>query len=506
MLATLRVPDLQYGPLLSGCTEGTRLDTLERINEWITDLDAPNILWLKGHPGIGKTAIATSVVENLEKMNRLGSGFFFQRSKAAVMTASVLWCSVAYDLARRYHIIREGVISALRAEEISPTTVNVDKLFHLLIEQPITESEDISDDNLPVVVIDGLDECGGLDGPYFESRRRVIRSLENWSRLPGRFKLIVTSREESDIAKGFSGMSHYPIDLSAGLTVEGQSSVDIRAFLTRRFQQVVYQYKDLLSPDWPGPQVIEELVDKSAGLFILAKTTVDFISLEDPQRRLDLVLQGVGAGNLHAMYTQVLSESFPHPGEDELRHFHRVVGTIILSKEPLSFLSLQRLLSMETPALERICNGLHSVMRTQDALKFHHPSFVDFLMDPDGCPSTFLIKRDQEARKITLACFRVMKETLRFNICNLKSSYLRNADIENLDSLVEQCIPHHVSYSSRFWAHHLAETPFHDDLFEALRYFMERQFLFWLEVLSLTRSVNLVSSPLRLLVDWIQVR
>ena len=60
ILARLKVPDLECGPHTMQCMEGTRLDILGKINAWTTDFDAPNILWLKGHPGVGKSAIATS--------------------------------------------------------------------------------------------------------------------------------------------------------------------------------------------------------------------------------------------------------------------------------------------------------------------------------------------------------------------------------------------------------------------------------------------------------------
>jgi hypothetical protein len=105
-----------------------------------------------------------------------------------------------------------------------------------------------------------------------------------------------------------------------------------------------------------------------------------------------------------------------------------------------------------------------------------------------------------------LACLRTMKENLRFNICELKSSYLRNSDIPGLDSQVEQYTPPHVFYSSRFWASHLAETVFDVKIFDHLRYFMQNQFLFWLEVLSLIKLVNLASGMLRILADWLRVR
>jgi pantothenate kinase-related protein Tda10 len=78
LLTDLKPVDLECGPNVGECLEGTRLDLLERIKEWTTDFSAPNILWLKGHPGVGKSAIATSMVEHLSAIKRLGSRFFFQ--------------------------------------------------------------------------------------------------------------------------------------------------------------------------------------------------------------------------------------------------------------------------------------------------------------------------------------------------------------------------------------------------------------------------------------------
>jgi hypothetical protein len=139
-------------------------------------------------------------------------------------------------------------------------------------------------------------------------------------------------------------------------------------------------------------------------------------------------------------------------------------------------------------------------------LIFHHQSFIDFLIDPARSTSNFFVNRGQETRSLTLTCLRAMKEELRFNICDLKTSYLQNIDIPDITTRVEECIHPHVSYSCCFWANHLAETTFDIQVFEALQYFMETQFLFWLEVLSLIKRVNLASSILLLLSDWILVR
>jgi NACHT domain len=485
--------------------EGTRRDILERIDTWMTDFDAPNILWLKGHPGVGKSAISASVVERLGAAKRLGSRFFFQR-QATSMTTGALWRTVAYDLARQYPTMRTHLLAALKEDETIPAIVNAEKLFHQLIEKSIAASEEIPLERLPIIVIDALDECGGLDGQNSEVRRSLIRTLRSWARLPIRFKLIVTSRDESDIAQLFSKTKPHSIEISAGQVVETQSSQDIRTFITGQLQeQVVDRYEDSLPADWPGSQILDDLADKAAGLFIWAQTVVKFISEGEPQRRLKLVLKGSGAGDMKLLYSQILNTAFGRADEEEIDNIRRVLGAVILAKEPLPSSSLQLLLSMEAPTVKHICNGLQSILESKETLRFHHQSFVDFLIDPDRCPQTFLIRLEQERRSLTLACLQTMKRELKFNICHLESSYFRNSDIPNLASRIKEYIPLHVSYSCRFWATHLGETTFGADILDHIEYFMSNLFLVWLEVLSLTKQINVASSMLLLLIDWLKV-
>jgi hypothetical protein len=402
--------------------------------------------------------------------------------------------------------VRKHLLAALKEDETIPTSVDVEKLFRQLIEEPIVASEEISPERLPIVIIDALDECGGLNGQHSEARRSLMRTLGSWSRLPGQFKLIVTSRDESDIMRAFSRTKHHPIEISAGQMVEAQSSQDIRKFITNQLQErVVDQYEDSLPPNWPGPRIIENLADKAAGLFIWAQTVVKFISLGEPHKRLNLVLEGSGTGDMNALYSQILSTAFGHATEEEIYDFRRVLGTIILAKEPLSFSSLQLLLSLEAPAVRHICNGLQSILESRDTLRFHHQSSADFLIDPDRCPQIFLIRPEQQRRSLTLVCLETMKRELKFNICHLESSYVRNNDIPDLASRVKEWIPPHVSYSCQFWAKHLEETTFDTELLDRVEYFMSNLFLVWLEVLSLTRRVNVALRMLRLLIRWLQV-
>jgi hypothetical protein len=483
--------------------EGTREDILKAIDDWIADLDAPqNILWLKGYPGVGKSTVASSVVECLRGAKRLGSYLFFQREKSTVQTSDALWRSIGFDLSQRYPNVRNHLVKKLADDRDIPMTANIDNLFRQIIQEPLENSDGI----LPVIVIDALDECGGLDGKHSQHRRNILRTLSAWSHLTRRLKIVITSRDEDDIEQTLQNISHV-ITISAGSDASDQSLMDINKFLTTRFREIAIRYRSL-RPDWPGSQAIQQLGAKAGGLFIWARVVIEFIARGEPVGRLRLVEAGTGgAGDMAALYSQILKVSFPAPITPEvIDAFHSTLGAIILAKEPLTTASLGQLLTIEATQVEHICKELKSVVDSEDVLQITHQSFVDFLIDPVACPSSFCIKLEDENHRLTLACLRTMKSGLKFNMCKLESSYLLNTEVTDIESRIKQNIPSHLHYASLHWVHHLAAGGYDEGVSELIQEFMEKQFLFWLEVMSVTRQINVVSHMLSLLIDWMKVR
>ena len=139
-------------------------------------------------------------------------------------------------------------------------------------------------------------------------------------------------------------------------------------------------------------------------------------------------------------------------------------------------------------------------------MRITHQSFVDFLIDGMACPSAFCINLEKEEGRLALACFKIMKSNLQFNICNLESSYLLNNEVVDLDSWIEQNISSHLHYASLYWANHLSASRFDEEMLRLVQDFMERQFLFWLEVLSVTKQMNVAAHMLSLLIKWMKVR
>jgi len=484
--------------------EGTREGPLREIAAWTEDFSAPNILWLKGHPGVGKSAIAASVIHQLRENRRLGSQFIFRRQESNVSTPHALWRTVAFDLSRQYPGIRQKIIVELDADPHLIQTDKSEELFEKLVYTPLAGMEGVPDGRLPVIVIDGLDECGGLDGGNSQHRKDLLATLSKWHNLPPKIKIIVTSREERDIEKVLKDGSQL-IELPTGANIDHLSSEDITTFLKAGFKEIVDQ-KDL-RPDWPGPNAIQELSTLAKGLFMWAKVVVEFIADGVPSKQLERILkeksQVDGMSNL---YKTVLQVSFHQPTPDVLAAFQSMLGTIMLSKQSLSKKAIGDLHSIDPETMSDILHRLHSVVsQSGNILIITHQSFVDFLINP-LCPDDFRLTLETEEARLTLACLETMKHGLHFNICGLESSYHMNQDVSDMEMRVKDNISPHLSYSCRHWADHLGASAYEKDVVMQARGFMEVQFLFWLEVMSVMGRMDLALRSMSSVMKWIKVR
>ncbi|KIK11385.1 hypothetical protein PISMIDRAFT_122788 [Pisolithus microcarpus 441] len=85
------------------CLDGTRLEILEGITNWITDRDnkAPCILWLHGQARRGKSAIAHTIALRAQGLGLLGSCFCFARDRQVEKREGKILTTIARDLADR---------------------------------------------------------------------------------------------------------------------------------------------------------------------------------------------------------------------------------------------------------------------------------------------------------------------------------------------------------------------------------------------------------------------
>jgi len=138
--------------------ENTRTTILTKIEREIKSVNSPNVIWIRGFTGVGKSALAASIAIRLQEQHRHVIYFRFDRTQSTTITTKALWCSVTCDLARLYPSLREHLTQVSRKLISS----NIDRLFKSLIKTPLSMLNNVPPEELPVIVIDALDECGGL--------------------------------------------------------------------------------------------------------------------------------------------------------------------------------------------------------------------------------------------------------------------------------------------------------------------------------------------------------
>jgi len=385
---------------------------------------------------------------------------------------------------------------------------DIDRLFRSLIEEPLSAlDDDVPHDELPVIVIDALDECGGLrhDASEKQDLQSLLRTLKRWIQVDHlkRLKMVITSRPEGRIT--FTDLIRIH-EIPSGINVRPRDSAseDIRTLLKSRLESM--GMKGTLIE-----KALDYLVPRAAGIFIWATTVANFLK-RNPEGRFAMLKRDNGKGLtiLYSLYSVIVKASFEHDlEEEEIRAVVSVMGAMIFAKQPLDdnvliMLPEVKILGSDADNLGLIKKGLMSVIYPGPVLRFHHQSFEDFLLSPSFLqyhPELSAIQ-DQvhHERQLTVLCLRTLVSSkLHFNMCSLESSIVKNMDIQ---VAAKTTIPPLVSYSCQFWADHLVHTPSDETLMEAVKFMMYEKLLFWMEAMSLLGKTYEGSLILRRALAW----
>ncbi|KAJ7176744.1 hypothetical protein C8R46DRAFT_889572 [Mycena filopes] len=138
------------------CHPETRSEILSQIYDWSSKTHPQSsIFWLHGPAGAGKSAVAQSFCQRLQKDGRLGASFFFKRGHASRGNARRLFPTIAYQLSTLLPDLGD-VIAKVVENDPSVVSKAMSVQAQKLIVEPCREK---TPDLLLTIVIDGLDEC-----------------------------------------------------------------------------------------------------------------------------------------------------------------------------------------------------------------------------------------------------------------------------------------------------------------------------------------------------------
>jgi hypothetical protein len=486
---------------------GTRVAFVDFIINWVNNPASERGLILFGQAGTGKSTIAHEIARLFDKMHRLTSSFIFLRREQSVRKAYHLFTTLARDLADHYPSFKIALGKVVKDNTaLRVGTSDYGPLFESLILEPLKDLHIVG----PIlVVIDALDESGdttsGIGLHAFLSKNLI--------RLPSNFRVVITSRPEHAIVSTLVGAQSVKIKYMDDAELAAKTHEDIVAFFQQRLPSNEFRHD------------VEALAVKAEGLFQWAAVASQLIL--DPPVRFDYSEETCikhllepstnrhGQDLLDNLYEDALEGYFENQEARDL--FRSVVGQLITSIEPLTIRSLiplrqhasynKRSDAATTGILSRLGSLLSNVDSSDKNLPIIplHTSFRDFLTNKDKSGDFYVGVRDAHLQ-LAHSCLNLLLDPLdglKFNICKLETSYLANDDVDDLDTRVDQHIPPALLYACRFWAGHLKHTDFKMDLFGKVETFFKEKFLFWLEILSLTRNIGLAPSAFATLNMWL---
>lgn len=485
------------------CLPGTRESLIREICDALNNPSeaAPRICLLTGAAGSGKSAVAHSIAQLYDGQKRLGSSYFFSRSDAAMRRPGNLFSTIARDFADCDPQFKSALCRVVKDDRSLRTSTSLLEQVEKLIIEPSKYLDTIGP---LVIVVDALDESGDRPGRQ-TLLHAFARIIEN--NFPENLRFFVTARPEDDILAALpDGMqiTHTRIgDISESIVDE-----DIGRFI----DYSLHQNTKLKSP---GKKGREFLVRCSKGSFVWAHAACKLLSADNNVTGLNVdknleLLQDNHDNLLDDLYRAILSQLFP--SDDAQRRFQYVMAIVVSLEEPLSLASLSALFKKSTDVhsiIKPMGSLLDGVTDEQQAIRPLHPSFWEFLLTLHRSSTFYVDVQSQHLVFVGHALLVCMREMLRFNICDLKDSRLRNTEVPGLKDQVTKAIPPHLAYSCQYWMVYMQHADCSDELDNVTSFFKDF-FPFWLEAISLlslscSESFDAALKTCTILKEWAKV-
>ncbi|RCI10029.1 hypothetical protein L249_8732 [Ophiocordyceps polyrhachis-furcata BCC 54312] len=508
---------------LCQCLEDTRVELLQKIMGWAREPNSRPILWLQGMAGTGKSTISRSIAQQLHDADMLGASFFFKRGEKDRDNTAHLLTTIAFQLAARRPIIGRHIKSAIE-DDNSICDKGLKVQFEKLLRGPLSKA---ARSMKPlVVVVDALDECEKEETRLVDKVQMILNLFSSLDKSCG-LRTFITSRPEWPVNRPFSHIEGRYQTLILQKITDPVIEHDIDIYFNHKLATIRDEYNfnppggEKLPPGWPGTKNIQRLVKMATPLFIFASTVCLFVGdglpLALPEENLQRVLEYETQSRefrLDPTYKPVLDRLLANRTTEDrekiVERFHNIVGSIVVLASPLSVIALSHLLSVDRRIINSQLHTLHSVLSVPSnnsvPVRLLHLSFRDFLVYPRrSCDEPFQVDEELVHSRLAGHCLRVMKETLRRDICGLSLRGLEGSMPGREE--VERHIPAEVQYSCLNWMFHLQGSKERaPDHFNSVYVVLQQHLLHWVEALSLLRRFAESISMLMSLKNLVQVR
>ncbi|KAG6907489.1 hypothetical protein DXG01_008681 [Tephrocybe rancida] len=444
---------------------GTLLGAYKNISEVLEQFkpDGEPVYWLTGPAGIGKTTIAKTI------------------------------CELVDD--RESDCLAEALE---KDSELAHGNVKI-QLKQMLIQPWKASASDRV--GLPplIIVVDALDE-NQSGSAFLQHLLQAVAATE----LRG-LKFFVTSREDEQISRLCNILPQGTVlhlqDIQKQIVQN-----DIGLYLTQSLPGIHSNtsYQDLLG----------KLKQRSDGLFIYAATVVKMVTANDAAvtEQVEL-LQGIidwsDSPQLGDLYCQIVKDVVGLRKSNVQASRLQVLHTILCAMHPISETVVAQLAKTTLDVVTTVLKKLHAVMyKAHDGMIYtYHASFADYILQtPIAAETAFDLHCNVSLQHAFLAqrCYNIMEKQLCFNICGLESSFVKDADVPDLQKHIQDKIGSLLKYAVLTWMAHLNSATDPDKaLVNDPQLFIEKLLLYWVEVVNLLNARREGMQMLDMFKSWI---
>ncbi|GKZ38124.1 hypothetical protein AbraIFM66950_010094 [Aspergillus brasiliensis] len=437
----------------SFCLEGTRVDLLKDIAEWIDSEHDEGIFWLSGMVGTGKTTVARTVARDFDRQSRLAASFFFTDATGDANSADIFASTVSCQLANFDTSMKNAIQDVLERCPLLPFQ-GLSEEWTRLVQEPLAAFTKKPDQNPVLIVVDGLDLC-----PEKDDQRLIIRLLSGLAQACNNKVLVfLASRPESAIRRELSGIQHRKLKLQDidRKTIES----DIEIFMKHEIGKIVAPLDD--ENEW-YKGIIGTLTTLAGGLFLWAAAACQYIrdakSSQVMRQRLQTIREerrekGSPTELLYQMYTSVLNGSVNSAWNEDEKYTYwdsiwRVLCACLYAFGRPSKAVLARILQIDD--IDTMLEDLHSILNIPEDADKHirlvHDSFFGFVHNSEH-PSLHLTPQ-QTCCMLADGCLDLLNEACGQDGGKLPYFHQHGAEQKT------QIVPPELQFACTRWVEHL---------------------------------------------------
>jgi hypothetical protein len=470
----------------------TRGAALKESYEWILshpqfqrwrDGNESQVLWVKGDPGKGKTMLLCGILDELGRTTKL-------ENPQAKISLSFFFCQATVPQLSNTCAVLRGLIYMLMKQQPSLLS-HLQERFMDTGEPRFGDAEawaalcnmfvDIvrhSSLDKIYIVVDALDECVQDQGKLLQFILKETKGLPSVKWITSSRNHIV-QRTRLDDSQSI---------LSLELQENAESvSLAIGAYITNRITEL----ESLQDNDTLLKYVQQTLQKKAEGTFLWVALVVQELEQVDSWK-VRQVVNDVPRG-LDDLYARMIDQ-IERMASDDMEYCRLILSATALAYRPLQLLELGVVSGLPNEIAGKAKNIVTMIKRSgsfltvrDETIYFVHQSAKDYLIEKGGL-SIFSFGPAAAHHRMFTQSLHILERTLRRDMYSLGAlgtpiTEVRQPDPDPLAA---------ARYSCVYWVDHLEQSGTNEGLQDAgtVDKFLRTRCLYWLEALSLLRSVT----------------